>query len=312
MHFMKKIFASIITIFLVSIIIFFIFQIIPGDPILSKLGENNDPALAAALRSEYGLDKPLVLRYFNWLGGLLQGNLGISIRYTIPVNNLISARLPITISLSVFSLILVVLFGIPLGILAAYLHNNGKGFIFNLLTQLGIAVPPFYVAMLLILVFSIQLNLLPVSSYVSPSENLVDFLSGMLLPALAVSISSIAVTARYTRNSFLQELNENYVRTARASGIGQRKILYGYVLRNALVPVMTILGLIIVSVLTGSMVIESVFSIPGIGSLLFEGIKGRDFPLVQGITFYISAIVVFGFLILDILYGVIDPRIRVK
>jgi ABC-type dipeptide/oligopeptide/nickel transport systems, permease components len=306
----KKILSSVITMFLVSVVIFLLFQFIPGDPILAKMGENRDPALEAALRSEYGLDKPAFIRYISWLFGILHGNFGVSIRYSLPVSTLIAERLPATLFLSLFAFILFVAMGIPLGVLAANLHRKGKGFLFNMLTQLGIAIPPFYVAMLLILIFSINLNLLPVSAYVPPQQNFGEFIRSIILPAVAVSLGSIAVTARYTRNSFLEELSGNYVRTAISNGISKNKVLYGYVLRNALVPIITILGLSFVSVLTGSMVVESVFSIPGIGSLLFTAINDRDLPLVQGITVYISAVVIFGFLILDIIYGIIDPRIR--
>lgn len=297
---------------LVTIVVFSLFQMIPGDPILSKMGENRDPALEAALRSEYGLDKPAPVRYFSWLAGLVRGDLGISIRYTQPVSALIAQRLPVTLWLSLLAFLLTIAVGIPVGVLAARGRNKGTGFVFNLIVQLGMAVPPFYVAMLLILVFCIGLGWLPVVAYVPLSDGFGPFLQGLLLPAVSVSLGAAAVTARYTRGSFLDQMGGNYVRTAVSNGIPERRMLYGYVLRNALVPIITILGLLLVSVLTGSMVVESVFSIPGLGSLLFDAIKGRDLPLVEGITVYISAVVIFGFLLLDVLYGIIDPRIRLK
>lgn len=312
LYLIKKFFASMITMFLVTIVVFSLFQIVPGDPILAKLGETADPALEAALRSEYGLDKPVPVRYLNWLSGLLHGDLGISIRYTRPVGALIAQRLPVTVSLALLALLMTMAVGIPAGVLAARGRGKKSGFAFNLLMQIGMAIPPFYVAMMLILIFCIKLGLLPVIAYVPLADGLGPFLCGLLLPAVSVSLGAAAVTARYTRSSFLDQMGSNYVRTAVSNGIPQPKVLYGYVLRNALVPIVTILGLLLVSILTGSMVVEAVFSIPGIGSLLFDAINGRDFPLAEGITVYISAVVVFGFFVLDALYGMIDPRIRLQ
>lgn len=310
----KRILYSILTLFLVSIIIFTIFQLVPGDPILSKLGEEADENLIEIYREEFGLDKPVVIRYFNWIKGLSHFNMGKSIKYNMPVKDLISDRLPNTIGLTIISFVLVVIIGIPLGIIIAKYNksNSNAGVIFNILTQLGIAIPSFFFAMILIIVFCINLKWFNVSSFRPIQDGFLQFIKGLILPSIAVSVSAISVTVRYVRNSVIEQLGSDYVLAAKNKGAKENRILYKHVLRNSMVPIITILGMLFVSIITGSIVVESVFSIPGIGSLLTSAIKSKDLPLTQGICVYISFIVVLVFLILDILYRIIDPRIRVK
>ncbi len=308
---LKRILYSILTLLLVSIIIFVIFQFIPGDPILSKLGEESDEALEQVLREEFELDKPVLERYFSWLNDILHFDMGKSIKYNTSVNQLIADRLPNTLGLTLLSFVFV---GIPLGIIVAKYNksNSNRGVVFNIITQIGIAVPSFFFALVLILVFSIKLKLVPVSSFQPLSNGLVPFIKGLMLPAIAVSISAISITVRYVRNSIVEQLSSEYVLVAKNKGVKERRILYKHVLRNAMIPIVTILGILFVNIVTGSIVVEAVFSIPGIGSLLTAAIKSKDLPLTQGICIYISFVVVFVFLLLDILYKVIDPRIRVK
>lgn len=308
----KRILYSILTFFLVSIIIFTMFQFIPGDPILAKLGEEADPALEAALREEFGMDRPVIERYFTWLIDLFHLDMGSSIRYARPVNDLIGERLPNTIGLALISFALVVIIGIPLGIVVARYNHSNTGLIFNIITQLGIAIPSFFFAMILIIIFCIKLKLLPVAAYVPFSAGLFPFIKGLILPAIAVSLSAISITVRYVRNSVVEQLNCDYVLAARNKGVKKRDILFKHVLRNSMIPVITILGILFVNILTGSIVVEAVFSIPGIGSLLTTAIKTKDLPLTQGICVYISSVVIFVFLFIDIIYRLIDPRIRVK
>lgn len=308
----KRIVYSVLTFFLVTAIIFTIFQFIPGDPVLSKVGIEPDPALEQALRAEFNLDKPVLQRYFNWLINLAQLDMGKSIRYNLPVNDLISARLPNTVGLAVISFLIVLCSGIPLGIFVAK-HNEGKWrTFFNAVTQIGIAVPVFFFAMILIIIVCIKLQLIPVSSFVPISQGVLPFIKGLLLPAIAVSFSGISITVRYVRNSIIEELQNDYVLVAKNKGVKERDILYKHVLRNALIPIVTILGMIFVSIVTGSIIIETVFSIPGIGSLLIAAIKSTDLILTQGICVYISIVVIMAYLLLDILYMIIDPRIRLK
>ncbi|MEG0077715.1 ABC transporter permease [Anaerorhabdus sp.] len=308
----KKILQALLTMFLVSLIIYLMFEIIPGDPILAKLGEVSDPALEASLRLQYGLDKSGIERYFIWIMGIFRGDLGTSIRFNVPVNELIGSRLINTFSLAMFSMVLIVCIGIPVGILIAKNSKKTSGFIFNMLTQLGTSIPSFFLAIVLILIFSIQLKWFNVISFVPITEGILPFLKGLVLPSVAIAIGSIATVARYTRTSVLEEMSMDYVKTAKNKGISNNGILYRHVLPNTLVRVITIIGLTVSSILGGAIVIESVFSIPGIGSLLHVAIKSRDLPLVQGISLYITFVVVIIFMILDILYVAIDPRMTVE
>lgn len=310
MHYaLNKLLQAALTIFLVSLIIFLLFQIIPGEPILSRIGDTADPALEEALRIQYGLDKPAPERYFAWIRGVFRGDLGVSIRFDRPVSALMLERLPNTMALSSMALVMIIAFGLPLGIAAARFSRDARGIVFNLFTQIGTSIPSFFLAILLLLLFSVRLGWFDVMGYVSPEQGMFPFLKGLFLPALAVAVASMATLARYTRSSVLEQLSMDYVRTARNKGVTQRRILYGHVLRNALIPILTILGILVTNVLSGAIVIESAFSIPGLGSLLHGGIKNRDLPLVQGISLYISAVVVAMFYLIDILYSVVDPRV---
>jgi len=298
----------------VSIIIFAIFQFIPGDPILSRLGEESDEALEQVLRKEFDLDKPVLQRYLSWLNKLLHLDMGKSIKYNTAVNKLIAERLPNTLGLTLLSFIIIIFIGIPLGIIVAKYNksNSSKGVIFNIITQLGIAIPSFFFAIILILIFSILLKIVPVASFQPITNGFLSFVKGLILPAIAVSVSAISITVRYVRNSIVEQLNEDYVLLAKNKGVREKQILYRQILRNAMIPVITILGILFVNIVTGSIVVEAVFSIPGVGSLLTAAIKSKDLPLTQGICVYISFVVIIIFLILYILYKVIDPRIRVK
>lgn len=300
------------TLFLVSIMIFYVFQVIPGDPVLSRLGQEADPALEALLREELGLDQPPMRRYLNWVVALSRGDLGTSIRFRLPVQELIGQRLPNTLALAIWSFILIVVISIPLGIWLARHSRSTGGLLVNGITQLGIAIPSFWLAIMLMLIFGVKLGWLPINGYVPWNVSPLGFMRSMLLPGIAISFSSIAIVVRYLRASLLDQMLQDYVRTARNKGLSENVILFRHVLRNAFLPVLTILGVILVNILTGSIVIESTFSIPGIGQLLQTAIRNRDLPLVQGITLYISVVVTAGFLLVDLLSAKIDPRIRDK
>jgi peptide/nickel transport system permease protein len=300
---------ALLTIFIVSVAVFCLFQIIPGDPVLALLGDAADPALEAALREQLNLDKPALVRYADWALGVMRGDLGSSYRFSRPVAGMILERLPNTLALSVLSLLIVVFTGLPLGVAAARFSKNAGGAAFNIVSQAGASIPSFFLATILIIVFSLGLGWFNVMGYVPWDVDPVACVKGLTLPAIAIAVAAVASLARYTRASVLEQLSMDYVRTAYGKGLSTNRVLFGHVLRNALIPVLTMFGLLLTGVLSGVIVVEAAFSIPGIGNLLHGGIKSRDLPLVQGISLYISAVVVLVFFLIDILYHVIDPRL---
>jgi peptide/nickel transport system permease protein len=307
---MRKTFAMIITVFLVSIITFFAFELIPGDPVLAKLGINADQAQIEALREELNINKPLAGRYISWVSGIFTGDMGKSIRYDMDVNDIIGQRFSVTFQLSIMSIIIIIIFGIPLGILAAKYDDNIFGFLISFITQIGLAIPSFWAGILLIYLFGLILNLFTAGGYVSWSQNPLESIKSLFLPALAIAIPNIAVVIRYLKSSILEEKDKDYTKTALAKGLSSNQVLIFHILRNAIIPVITILAMIIAKVLAGSIVIEQVFTIPGMGRLLINAISTRDLPLVQGLVFYISIIVVMINFLVDIVYKFIDPRIK--
>lgn len=320
----KRILYSVLTFFLVTVLIFGLFLLMPQDPIKMKLGDEADPVFEAALRYKHGFtvspeigaaEVPPLTRYGRWLGGLFKLDLGTSIRYDRSVNELMSTRLPNTVGLALISFAIDVVFGVTLGILVAKVTNSGRyrlGALVNVLTQIGIAIPVFFASILMILLFCIKLKWLPVTGFKPIENGLGPFLKGMLLPAISISIGGVSLIVRYVRNAMTEELAADYVRCARSKGVRENTILFKHVLRNALIPVVTILGMRLASIITGSIVIEQVFSVPGIGTLMISGVNCGDCILVQGICVYIATVVICTYLVLDLLYMVIDPRIRVK
>ena len=320
----KRILYSILTFFLVTVLIFGLFLLMPQDPIKMKLGDEADPVFEAALRYKHGFtvspeigaaEVPPVTRYLKWLGGLFRLDLGTSIRYDKSVNELLSTRLPNTVGLAIFSFTIDVILGITLGVLVAKVTNSGHytfGAAINILTQIGIAIPVFFASILWILLICIKLKWLPVTGFKPIETGLGPFLKGLILPAISISVGGISLIVRYVRNAMTEELASDYVRCARSKGVSETRILFRHVLRNSLIPIVTILGMRLASIITGSIVIEQVYSVPGIGTLMISGINSGDCILVQGICVYISTVVIVTYLVLDLLYMVIDPRIRVK
>ena len=312
------------TLFLVSVAAFLAFQIIPGDVVTSILGTEATPEREEQLREELGLNKPPVVRYFNWAGGVLQGNLGRSYRYSknmnemMPVAELIGDKLPVTLWLAVVSLVLIILVSIPLGVLwARSASRSGSAAHFldatlGVITQTTMAIPSFFLGILVTYLFGILFKLFAPGGYISYREDFAGFLGYLLFPALSIALQKIAMTARVLRNSMLTELKSDYVRTAYSKGCTRRRVMYGHVLRNAMMPVVTFLGMIIAEIVAGSIVIEQVFGLPGIGRLLISSINTRDFPVVEILILYITFVVIFVYFLVDILYRVIDPRISEK
>lgn len=300
------------TILLVSMITFGVFQILPGDPVRTMLGTEADATQIENLRSELGLDRPLYEQYADWIKGLLTGELGNSIRFSMPVKDLLLDRLPVTMSLAVLTLTIVLMVSLPLGMFAARRQNKLSDVSLSTLTQIGMAVPSFWLGMMLILYVGMQFSFFKISGYIPWSQSVAGALSTLILPALTIAIPQIAVNFRYVRTAILEQMQLDYVRTIRSKGMSERNVMYKHVLKNAMIPILTVFGLIMAEVVAGTIIVEQVFSLPGVGQLLITAISNRDFPLVQGIVMYITVAVVVINFIVDILYSVLDPRIRLR
>ena len=314
----KKIVTLIMTLFVVSAAAFIAFQIIPGDVVTSILGTEATPEREAQLREELGLNDPPVVRYFRWAGGVLTGDLGVSYRYAknmnemMPVAELIGDKLPVTLSLAAISLVLIVLVSIPLGVLWARSKNKVLDAALGVITQASMAIPSFFLGIIVTYLFGMVLKCFVPGGYVSYEKDAGAFFSYLLFPALAIALPKAAMTARFLRNSMLTELRSDYVRTARSKGCSERRVMYCHVLRNAMMPVITFLGMIIAEIVAGSIVVEQVFSLPGIGRLLISSISTRVLPVVEILILYITFVVIFVYFLVDILYRVVDPRISGK
>lgn len=314
-YLLKKLITLIMTLFLVSVAAFVAFQIIPGDVVTSILGTEATPEREEQLREELGLNDPPVKRYFNWVGDVIRGDLGVSYRYSknmnemMPVAELIGDKLPVTLWLAAIAVILIVVTAIPLGVFWAKSKSHALDACMGVLTQAAMAVPSFFLGIIVTYLFGIVFKLFSPGGYVSYRDNFPGFLGYLFFPALSVAIPKIAMTARFLRNSMLTEMKADYVRTAYSKGCSDRRVMYGHVLRNAMMPVITFLGMIIAEIVAGSIVVEQVFGLPGIGRLLISSISTRDFPVVEILILYITFVVIFVYFLVDILYRVIDPRI---
>lgn len=311
----KKLITLIMTLFLVSVAAFVAFQIIPGDVVTSILGTEATPEREEQLREELGLNDPPVKRYFNWVGDVIKGDLGVSYRYSknmnemMPVAELIGDKLPVTLWLAAIAVVLIVVISIPLGVFWAKSKSHVLDACMGVLTQAAMAIPSFFLGIIVTYLFGIVFKLFAPGGYISYRDNFPGFLGYLFFPALSVAIPKIAMTARFLRNSMLTEMKADYVRTAYSKGCSDRRVMYGHVLRNAMMPVITFLGMIIAEIVAGSIVVEQVFGLPGIGRLLISSISSRDFPVVEILILYITFVVIFVYFLVDILYRVIDPRI---
>jgi len=308
--YLKKLFAMILTVLLVSLIAFVAFEVIPGNPALSRLGVDAEESQFEALSAELGLDDPLNERLSKWVKGLLTGDLGTSMRYSVPVSGLILDRIPVTLSLALMAMMFITLIGIPLGIVSAKYGHRLPGILISMISQIGMAIPSFWSGIILMYIFGIVLRWVSPGGYVPWSEDPVGAFKSLLLPAIAIALPSIASTIRYTRNSVMDQMKSVYVQLALSKGLNINSVLYKHVLKNSLIPIVTVLGMIAANILGGSIVIEQVFTLPGLGRLLINAISTRDLPLVQGMVLYIAFIIVIINFLIDIVYTVIDPRIR--
>ncbi len=298
------------TLFFVSILVFVVIRVLPGDPALIIMGTEASPEAAARLREAMGLNRPLPVQYAEWIGGALRGDLGRSIQYDVPVGSLILSRLGITVPLTLLAAGFMVLAAIPLGIFAATRHRRWGDYLTMILSQFGVAVPSFWAGLLLILLFSVHLGWVQAGGFDGWGQGVWPALRSLLLPAIALGLFQFAVLARTTRSAILEVLREEYVKTARAKGLGEPAVLVKHAFRNAMIPVVTVVGIQLGQLLAGSIILESVFYLPGLGRLALGAINARDLPVVQGVVLFVASTIVLINVLVDVLYGFLDPRIR--
>jgi peptide/nickel transport system permease protein len=306
----KRVFTLLLTLLVATLVVFVVLEILPGDPAAVMLGINAEADTLNALREEMGLNRPVWARYTGWVADLMTGNLGISYTYDVPVSELILSRITVSFPLALLAMTLSTLIAIPLGILAASNHNKPMDFLVMSFSQLGIAIPNFWFAMLLTILFSVTLRLLPAGGFAGWDAGIGPALKSLLLPTIALALPQAAILARVTRSALLDVLKEDFIRTARAKGVNIQGTLWKHALRNALIPVVTIMGLQFSFLLAGTIIIENVFYLPGIGRLIFQAISQRDLIVVKNLVILLAGAVIMINFMVDLLYAVIDPRLR--
>jgi len=310
----KRLFTLIATLIGASVVVFLVLEILPGNAAQMLMGPDAAPEAVAALATQLGLDQPALQRYGQWVGGLLVGDLGTSYAYGSPVRDLVLERLALTVPLAVMAMLLTTVLALAAGLYAAARHNRWGDVGVMGLAQIGIAIPNFWFAILLILLFSVKLQWFSAGGFPGWTEDAgggpLQALQALLLPALALAVVQAAILARITRSAVLDVLREDFVRTARAKGLSQRAALWGHVLRNAMIPVVTVMGLQFANLLAGTIVVENVFYLPGLGRLIFQSIANRDLIVVRNCVMLLAALVVVVNFVVDLLYAVIDPRVK--
>ena len=303
--------ASIVpTLFFVSVMIFGLQQLLPGDPAIAMAGEDRDPNVVAYLRGKFHLDEPVPMRYFYWLRGVAHGDLGESVRIQKPVTELIVEKLPVTIELAVLAMLFALTIGISAGIVSAVYQDTKWDYAANVFALWGLSTPNFWLGILLILLFAVKLGWLPASGYVSPFEDLKANLASMLMPAFVLGNAIAAVLMRHTRSAMLQVLTADYVRTARAKGLEERTVVLKHALRNAMIPIITLGALEFGTLLSGAVLTEQVFSIPGFGKLIVDAVFNRDYSVVQGVVLFTATTYITLNLLADLAYFAVNPRLR--
>jgi len=298
------------TLFFVSVLIFSLQQLLPGDAAIALAGEEQDPAVVAAIRARYHLDRPLPVQYGIWIGNVLRGDFGESLRSRIPVAELIVSKLPVTAQLSVFAMLIALVIGIPAGIVSAARKGTPLDVTVNLLALSGLSVPHFWLGIMLILLFAVRLGWLPASGYVHPWEDLRRNLTAILLPSLVLGTGVAGVMMRHTRSAMLQTLGADYVRTARAKSVPEGTIILKHALRNALIPIITLGAIEFGRLLSGAVLTEQIFAIPGFGKLLVDGVFNRDYAVVQAVVLVSATLFILLNLAADVLYFLVNPRLR--
>lgn len=307
----KRLIVGLVTLLLASVVVFSVLEILPGDPARIMLGMNAGADTLEALRQEMGLNHPAPVRFFHWLTGLATGDFGRSYTYSSPVIELVQERLVVSLPLALMSLFLSTAIAIPVGVFAA----SRSGRLADTLTmgsaQIGIAIPNFWLALLLVYIFAVGLRMLPAGGFPGWA-NPVEAVKALILPAVSLALPQAAILARVTRSAMVETLGEDFIRTARAKGLPRRKVLWRHALRNAMIPVLTILGLQFSFLLAGTIIIENVFYLPGLGRLIFQAINQRDLIVVEGVVMLLVASVILINLAVDICYAIVDPRLRIR
>lgn len=310
-YIVKKIITLFVALLLISIIVFVVFSVIPGDASIAKLGLDATPEQIAELRAQMGLDKPVLERYFWWLANALRGDFGESFQYTgVRVTTLLARRIGNSALLSLISFIMVVVFSIPIGIFTAKRRSAIARGTMTTITQITMGIPSFFLGLLLTYLFSLILHWFYVGKFISPGEDFFGACAYLVFPAIAISLPKIAMTVKFLSNSIRSELHKDYVRTAYAKGSTRNDVLYKHVLKNSMVPVITFLGIIVAEIVAGSVIVEQVFSVPGIGSLLVTAITNRDYPVVEAVVLLIAFFVIAVNFIVDMIYQAVDPRVK--
>jgi len=309
-YLVQRVATIIPTLFFVSILIFGLQQLQPGDPAIILAGEDRDPSVVAHLQEKLHLDDPLPVRYLYWAGGVLRGDLGESVRIQKPVLDLILEKLPVTLELALLAIVVALSIGLTAGIVSAVFKDTFWDYAANVFALWGLSTPNFWLGIMLILFFSVTLGWLPASGYVSPFEDLKANLAAMIMPAFVLGNAIAAVLMRHTRSAMLQVLNSDYVRTARAKGLDERVVILKHALRNALIPVITLGALEFGTLLSGAVLTEQVFTIPGFGKLIVDAVFNRDYSVVQGVVLFTATAYIVLNLLADLAYFVVNPRLR--
>ena len=309
-YLLGRLISLVLSLIVASLVIFFVIEVIPGDPAAFMLGMNAEPEAVAALRADLGLDQAPLARYADWVTGMLRGDFGVSYTYRVPVIELVADRLWISLPLTLYALVLSTVIAIPVGLIAAARRGSPTDVAVMGATQLGVAVPNFWFAMILVLIFAIQLRWFSAGGFPGWEEGVWINIQALTLPAIALALPQASILARVMRSSVLETLGQDYIRTARAKGLSARQATVRHALRNALIPVMTILGLQFSFLLAGAIIIENVFFLPGLGRLIFQGITQRDLIVVESVVMLLVFAVILVTFLVDIAYAVIDPRLR--
>jgi len=307
---LRRLLLTIPVLFGLVFLVFFLSRVVTHDPCRAILGEKATDAVCADYIHRVGLDQPIPVQYARWVGEALRGDLGRSIQYDLPVGTLILSRLAVTLPLTLLAAGFMIAAAIPLGVFAATRHRRWGDYLAMTLSQLGVAVPGFWAGLLLILLFSVRLGWMQSGGFDGWGAGLWHGLRSLLLPTIALGLFQFAVLARTTRSALLEVLREEYVKTARAKGVAERAVLFRHALRNALIPIVTVAGIQLGQLLAGSIILESVFYLPGLGRLTLAAISARDLPVVQGVVLFVASMIVIVNAAVDILYGVLDPRVR--
>ncbi len=307
---LRRLLSAIPVLFIVSLISFGLMRLIPGDPAASIAGPSATPAQIEQLRRDLGLDEPLLLQLLHYYQGLLQGDFGKSLLLGKGVLAATLERLPVTIGLSLYALVLTLLIGVASGIIAALRQNTWVDQVAMMIAMLGISIPNFFLGLLMIIFFAVQLGWLPSGGYVPFTQDPIGWLRSTTMPAISLALLQAGLLARITRSGMLEVLRQDYVRTARAKGLPERQVILKHALANALIPIVTVVGIIISLLLSGAVVTEALFSLPGMGQLLTQAVLSRDYPMVQGGLLLVTTFLVVVNILVDILYALIDPRVR--